>query len=163
MSSSPNDTNMLIGRFMDLQEGWEDNPEQTDWAAVDALAKDGAHAYNDGAGLSFHLLMLEGICHTPFHERFIKTSIDEGFDPFTLTMSGQGALANPVINHENLAEAAQENSSSAAMQETIRQFARKRFDATGWASLSAEQRQRVLATCADSIPEDLLAELKRSS
>lgn len=160
--SSSTDTNILIGRYMNLQEGWEDNPDRTDWAAVDAVAREGALAYNDGAGHSFHYLMLDGMSHTPFHERFLQSSLDAGFDPFTLTSIGQGASPTPVLDHDTLAEAAKENASSAAMQEMIRQFARKRFDSEKWAALPADQRQRILATGADSIPADLLEELRRS-
>ena len=163
MSSSSLDTNILIGRFMNLQESWEDNPDRTDWAAVDAVARDGAAAYNDGSGHSFHYLMLDGVPHTSFHERFLKSSLDAGFDPFRLTSIGEGAPPTPVLDHDALAEAAKDNASSAAMQEMIRQFARKRFDSGNWAALPADQRQRILETGADSIPADLLDELKRSS
>jgi hypothetical protein len=126
MSSSSTDTNILIGRFMNLQESWEDNPDATDWAAVDAIARDGALAYNDGSGHAFHYLMLDGVPHTAFHERFLKSSLDAGFDPFKLTSIGQGSSPTPVLDHDALAEAAKENASSAAMLKMIREFASKR-------------------------------------
>jgi hypothetical protein len=156
--------NRLIGRFTDLQEAWERDPHGFDWSHLQALAREGAQAYNESTGPSFHALAIDGIAHTPFHERFLIESLQAGFDPFKLVPAGDDAPALPVIDHAGLAEEAHSNSSSARMHAELMDVARARFepvvlemqdknvDPPAWLMEVAE-------ACAESIPADLLAQI----
>ncbi|MEN3366968.1 MAG: hypothetical protein V7606_4242 [Burkholderiales bacterium] len=160
----PNQINRLIGRFTDLQEQWESNPGAFDWSLLQGLAQEGAHAYNEGAGPSFHALAIDGAQHTMFHERFLAYSLQAGFDPFKLSRAGTETAEIPVIDHASLAEEAESNASSARMRATLMEIARSRF-----APLAEEIRagkpnsypwlMRVVEACAESIPVDLLEEI----
>lgn len=157
----PDEINRLIGRFTDLQDQWESNPGVFDWTLLQALAEQGAHAYNEGAGPSFHALAIDGARHSEFHERFLVYSLKAGFDPFKLARAGTGTAEIPVIDHASLAEEAVSNPSSARMRAVLMDQARARF-----APLAAEIQQgkpgssawllRVVEACAESIPADLL-------
>lgn len=154
------DVNRLIGEFTDLQEIWENDPEHFDWRKLEALAQAGAQAYNEGAGPSFHALALDGVEHSPFHERFLDFLLKAGFDPFRLASPGTGASPIPVIDHASLGEAADVNPSSARMRAVLMNIARERFaavaeEATTKDRLAPETMQAVTA-CAESIPSDLL-------
>jgi hypothetical protein len=156
--------NRLIGRFTDLQEQWENNPGVFDWTLLQPLAVQGAHAYNEGAGPSFHALAIDGAQHGEFHERFLAYSLQAGFDPFRLARAGTGTAEIPVIDHASLAEEAESNPSSARMRAVLMEQARARF-----APLAEEIRQgrpgssawlmRVVEACAESIPADLLEQI----
>ncbi|MGH8809127.1 MAG: hypothetical protein ACREX0_14740, partial [Noviherbaspirillum sp.] len=121
------DINRLIGEFMDLQEQWERDAEAFDWNALQALAQEGASAYNEGAGPSFHTLALDGVQHGEFHERFLAYSLDAGFDPFKLAKTGLGNAVIPVLGHSDLADAAATNPSSARMRASLMEIAQARF------------------------------------
>jgi len=157
----PNTINRLIGRFAELQELWESNPHEFDWRLLQALAQDGAHAYNEGAGPSFHSLALDGTQHTEFHERFLTESLHAGFDPFKLVHAGNGVSEVPVIDHASLTEEAQWNSSSARMHATLMDAARSRFESLAQEmqtgnSPAPEWLIKVVEACAESIPADVL-------
>jgi hypothetical protein len=115
-NSNGNQINLLIGGFMDLLEEWEKAPHSFVWEKLQALAQAGAHAYNEGAGPSFHMLALDGVPHGEFHERFLNDSLKAGFDPFKLAKTGNGKTMTPVLSHSSLAEAARGNPASARMQ-----------------------------------------------
>jgi hypothetical protein len=160
-----NAINRLIGEFLELQERWEINPDTVDWAALQTLAQDGALAYNEGAGPSFHMLALDGVVHGEFHERFLAYSLGAGFDPFKLAKTGSGTTVIPVFSHSTLAEAARVNPSSARMHESLMELARTKF-----ASLARETGDgatvppdpdlaRAVEACSESIPPDLLAKI----
>lgn len=156
-----NDINRLIGEFMDLQEQWESNHDAFDWSALQALARKGAQAYNEGAGTSFHMLALEGVQHEEFHERFLAYSLDAGFDPFKLAKTGSGTTVIPVIGHSDLAQAARWNPSSARMRALLMEHARARFTlpvqkAENRTIAPEDELYRIFDTCAESIPLDLL-------
>ncbi|HYC42367.1 MAG TPA: hypothetical protein VEB70_05215 [Noviherbaspirillum sp.] len=156
--TATDDVNRLIGAFTDLQETWEKDPGQFDWKQLEALAQDGAQAYNEDAGPSFHALALDGVEHTAFHERFFDFLLKAGFDPFRLTRPGTGVAPIPVIDHASLSEAADVNPSSARMRAILMELARERFSAVAAEppdGRSAETMQAV-STCAESIPSDLL-------
>lgn len=158
--TATNDVNRLIGEFTDLQEIWEKNPAHFDWSKLESLAQDGAQAYNEGAGPSFHALALDGVDHSAFHERFLGFLLKAGFDPFRLARPGSGISPVPVIDHANLCEAAETNPSSARIRAILMEIARKRFaaaaeEATTRGQLAPEALQTV-AACAESIPSDLL-------
>ncbi|RJF96536.1 hypothetical protein D3870_19000 [Noviherbaspirillum cavernae] len=160
----PNTINRLIGRFADLQERWQNNPASFDWADLQALAQEGAHAYNEGAGPSFHALALDGTQHTEFHERFLTYSLEAGFDPFKLVKAGSGDTELPVIDHAGMAEEAQWNASSARMRAALMDVARTHFTPLaqemrdGKADLPQEQL-RIVEAGAESIPADLLEQI----
>jgi hypothetical protein len=120
----PSDINQLVGRFLDLQEQWEDQPEKFDWPALRVLAAAGAHAYNEGNGPSFQILSVDGMQHGEFHLRFLEYSLEAGFDPFRLVQAGPGRPLVEVFAHESLANAAIENPWSAKMLACLQQFAR---------------------------------------
>jgi hypothetical protein len=159
----PNEINRLIGEFMDLQEVWQQDPGGFEWESLRALAHKGAHAYNEGAGPSFHSLVLDGVEHGQLHERFLEASIEAGFDPFRLTHAGtQGGHSAPlpVIDHADLALTARSNPSSARMLKMLKDLARSRFAAlvqepSADAAPDAALMQAVIA-CAESIPLDML-------
>ena len=71
--------NQLLGQFLDLQESWESAPEDVDWDALKRLAAVGANAYNEGNGLSFQILAIDGMAHGEFHLRFLEYSVAAGF------------------------------------------------------------------------------------
>lgn len=155
----PDEINRLIGEFMDLQEEWERDRNSFDWRALQGLAQKSAHAYNDGAGPSFHAVALDGIEHSEFHERFLTYLLQEGFDPFKLT--GKGAAALPILGHASLAEAAASNSSSARMRAALMDLARARFEplaneAESGRHPSSSPLFAMLLACVESVPEDLL-------
>lgn len=158
--TSTDEINRLIGDFTLLQECWEASPESFDWSRLEALARDGALAYNEGAGPSFHALALDGVEHSVFHERFLGYLLDAGFDPFHLARPGTGVAPVPAIDHASLAEAAFSNRSSAAMRAALMEIARVRFgtvaqEARTRGGVSVESMQAVEA-CAESIPAELL-------
>lgn len=159
----PDRINRLIGKFADLQEQWESNPEAFDWSALQALAKDGAQAYNEGAGPSFHALALDGVEHGEFHERFLAYAVESGFDPFKLSRAGNGAAEIPVIDHADLMESASYNPSSARMRASLLQLAGARFEPmvkeVQDGSADAAAVLRVVEACAESIPNDILGKL----
>src|SRR5689334_2090930 len=111
--------NGLIGEFLDLQEQWEQSPDTFDWNTLQDVATRGAGAYNEGAGPSFHMLVLDRVEHTLFHERFLEFSLQAGFDPFKRVHADDGHPQMPVFDHESLAQAAIGNASSARMQQAI--------------------------------------------
>ena len=159
-SHDPDAVNRLIGEFSDLLEAWEEHRENFDWARLEILARNGAHAYNEGAGPSFHALALDGVQHTEFHERFLSSLLEAGFEPFKLARPGTGVAPVPVIDHASLADAAFSNPSSARMRAALMGLARERF------AVLAEEMQKdgrissdayeVVEACAESIPLDLL-------
>lgn len=155
------DINVLVGRFLDLQEEWENNPAAFDWSALQALAQEGAHAYNEGAGLSFHMLTLDGVEHGEFHERFLNDSLAAGFDPFKLVNTGSSSAHLPVFNHAGLAEAADANAASKRMRAALMQLASDRFTATveqierNEDSANAASDQASIVACSDSVPPEL--------
>ena len=156
--------NQLVGQFLDLQEQWQDAPESVDWAQLKALALAGADFYNEGRGLSFHIVALDGMAHGEFHLRFLEYSLEAGFDPFKLVRPGSGQTMVPVFAHESLADAAKLNPWSARMQALLRNAARKRFgaidvDNTRVSSLGIAQ---IIEACRDSIPADLFEKLAQA-
>jgi hypothetical protein len=157
----PNEINRLIGRFTDLQEAWERDPGAFDWAQLQELAREGAHAYNEAAGPSFHALALDGARHSEFHLRFLEYSLQAGFDPFKLSRAGTGMPEVPVIDHASLAEEALSNPSSVRMRAMLMDVARTKFTPLadeiekGKAS-SSPWLLRTVEVCAESIPVDLL-------
>lgn len=157
----PDEINRLIGAFTDLQEHWENDPDAFDWSRLEALARAGAHAYNECCGPSFHALALDGIQHGEFHERFLAYSLNADFDPFKLSKAGNTAEEIPVIDHASLADSALWNPSSARMHASLMELARQRF-----APLADEIRRSnppsshplfmTVEACAESLPVDLL-------
>ncbi|MFZ6645247.1 hypothetical protein ACO0LO_06000 [Undibacterium sp. TJN25] len=159
-TTATQDINRLIGDYLYLEERWQDDPSRFPWMELEALAKAGASAYNEGKGLSFHLLALDGMQHAEFHEKFLAYSLAAGFDPFKVVFTGNGLNLTTVINHRGLAESAQSNPASASMQEMLRQKARQRFVAEGASGYrSLEEMASAIVLCADSIPEDLMEQL----
>ncbi|TFW21447.1 hypothetical protein [Duganella callida] len=118
-----NDTNRLVGEFMTLYEEWEDHPARFSWDALQALAVQGAHAYNEGYGPSFHILAFDGYPHAEFHERFLRYLLDAGFAPFKRVRSAAGDAEVAVFGHAGLAEAARDNPASARMLAMLRDAA----------------------------------------
>ena len=115
-----NDINRLVGEFMTLYEDWEDNPSRFDWQRLRALAADGAHAYNEGYGPSFHILVFDGYPHGEFHERLLGYLLEAGFDPFHTVHASSGGGYVPVFSHDSLHDAARDNPTSARMLTQIR-------------------------------------------
>jgi hypothetical protein len=153
--------NRLVGEFTDLQEQWERNPSAFDWRALQSLAQRGAQAYNEGGGPSFQSLALDGMRHGEFHERFLADMLRAGFDPFKLAQAGNGGHPIPVIDHANLAEAAEDNPSSQRMRASLMDLARMRFERFAnevqlGKQASASPLYDIVDACAESIPEDLL-------
>lgn len=160
----PDYINRLIGELMDLQEQWASNPADFDWKRLQSLAQKGANAYNEGAGPSFHALALDAVEHGEFHEQFLVYSLQAGFDPFKLSKVSSITAEVPVIDHENLAEAAQWNPSSARMRATLMQLARERFaplaeEIRSTKPVSAHHLFQVVEACAESFPADLLEQI----
>jgi hypothetical protein len=152
--------NGLISEFMDLQEQWARDPSAFDWKTLQALAQKGASAYNEGNGPSFHMLALDGVRHSEFHERFLAYSLEAGFDPFKLARAGSGNVLIPVLGHSGLAEAANMNPSSAQMRASLMEIAQKRFGPLAQEGGEGTQDPNLIRTieaCAESIPLDLLA------
>jgi hypothetical protein len=156
----PNDINRLMGLFLDLQEQWEDVPENFNWEPLRELAAEGAHAYNEGLGPSFQILAIDGMQHGDFHSRFLDYSLDAGFDPFKLVRAGSGRGLVGVFGHEALAAAAPQNIWSAKMHARLQNLARTRFDLQfeGTAYLN-EDLEQTIAICGDSIPAGVLEKL----
>lgn len=156
----PDRINRLIGKFSDLQEQWEEDPDAFDWAELQALARDGAQAYNEGAGPSFHALALDGVEHGEFHERFLAYSVESEFDPFKLSRAGNAAAEIPVVDHADLMESASYNPSSARMRASLMELARARFESIAkeaqGGSADAAAALRIVEACAESIPNDIL-------
>jgi hypothetical protein len=160
----PNEINRLIGRFTDLHEQWQSNPDAFDWGLLQTLARQGAHAYNEGSGPSFHALALDGAQHSEFHERFLAFSLQAGFDPFKLSRAGTGTPEIPVIDHASLAEETRSNPSSARMRAALMELARARFAPLAQEIQSGKPSAsswwyRVVEACVESIPVDLLEEI----
>ncbi len=159
-TTATQDVNRLIGEYLYLEERWRDNPSKFPWAELEALAKAGASAYNEGKGLSFHILALDGMEHAEFHEKFLTYSLAAGFDPFKLVFTGNGNTLTTVINHRGLAENAQYNPTSARMRELLRQKARERFVAEGTKGYrSLAEMASAIVLCGASIPKDLMDQL----
>ncbi len=115
-----NNINQLVGEFMTLYELWEEDAARFAWEPLRALAQEGAQAYNEGFGPSFHILAFDGYPHGEFHERFLGYLLEAGFDPFRMVASAGGEKLIPVFGHAGLAEAAQDNPVSARMQAALR-------------------------------------------
>lgn len=153
--------NNLVAAFMDLQEAWESDPDGFDWRPLDAIVQQGAEAYNEGSGPSFHSLALDGVRHSMFHERFLAGLLEAGFNPFMLTSAGSGGQPIPVIDHAVLAESAAVNPSSARMREALMEHARDHFEpllrlAENGDDPRAHPLFAPLRACAESVPDDLL-------
>jgi hypothetical protein len=158
----PNEINHLIGQFLDLQEQWEDSPEDFNWPALRELATAGANAYNEGNGPSFQILSLDGFQHGEFHLRFLEYSLEAGFDPFKLVQASSGQSMVAVFGHESLGDAVKHNLWSAKMQAILQNLARARFGSgieTEKIGLSAADLARTIECCRDSIPVDVLEKL----
>jgi hypothetical protein len=156
--------NALLGEFFDLQEQWESDPAGFHWEGLKALAQKGAHAYNDGAGAPFHALVLDGVCHTDFHDRFLSYSIEAGFDPFMLVTGSSGKPVNPVISHDSLAQASLTNKVSQRMRTALMDIARQRFSRLlerDFKDTSDDANADVFAiiqACSKSLPLEILKE-----
>lgn len=111
--------NALIGEFLDLQEQWQEAPASFDWNALQEVAVRGATAYNEGAGPSFHMLVLDGVQHTEFHARFMEYLLAAGFEPHKELYADEGHQHMPVLDLESLARAAESNPYSARMMQAI--------------------------------------------
>ncbi|NGZ85204.1 hypothetical protein [Duganella aceris] len=118
-----NNINHLVGDFMTLYEQWEDVPSRFAWESLQALAQEGAQAYNEGYGPSFHILTFDGYPHGEFHERFLGYLLDAGFDPFKMVQDASGTKLIAVFGHTGLAEAALDNPYSARMQAALERIA----------------------------------------
>ncbi len=159
-TTATQDVNRLIGEYLYLEERWRDNPSKFPWAELEALAKAGASAYNEGKGLSFHILALDGMQHAEFHEKFLTYSLAAGFDPFKVVFTGNGNTLTAVMNHRGLAENAQCNPTSSRMRELLQQKARERFIAGGTSGYrSLAEMASAIVLCADAIPKDLMEQL----
>jgi hypothetical protein len=160
-----NDINQLVGQFLDLQEQWEDFPEDFNWAALRVLATAGANSYNEGNGPSFQVLSLDGMQHGEFHLRFLEYSLEAGFDPFKLVQVGSGQAMAPVFGHESLAYAAKHNLWSGRMQACLQDLARTRFGSSieiEGMGLSSADITRTIERCRDSIPVDVFEKLSNA-
>jgi hypothetical protein len=120
-----NNINRLVGEFMSLYEEWEEDAPRFAWERLQSLAKEGALAYNEGYGPSFHILVFDGYPHGEFHERLLRYLLDAGFDPFKMVSTGSGERQIPVFGHEGLEAAAQENATSARMLATLQQLVKE--------------------------------------
>lgn len=118
-----NNINHLVGEFMTLYEQWEEDAPRFAWEPLRALAREGAQAYNEGFGPSFHILTFDGYPHGEFHERFLGYLLEAGFDPFKMVPSASGAKLIPVFGHAGLAEAARDNAVSARMLASLQRLA----------------------------------------
>lgn len=166
------DVNALVTRFTDLQEQWEREPDHFQWDALQELARAGAHAYNDGAGPSFHALVLDGVPHSEFHENFVRFSMEAGFDPFRVGSAGASQNAmRALLDHAALAQAAAGNPASARLHAMFLEHAQQRYapmveQVRGGNADVAAQLRPVFTASAESIPRELLAavvpELARS-
>lgn len=152
--------NELVGEIYDLQEQWEDDPVTFNWEKLKETARKGAHAYNEGAGPSFHALVLDGVCHTEFHDRFLRYSIEAGFDPFMLVRTGSGNNASPVISHESLMQASRMNKISDGMRTALvdiaRRFSRLKNDINNGSDPGSAHLLAVIQACSDSFPLEML-------
>lgn len=156
----PNDINRLMGLFLDLQEQWEDVPENFNWEALRKLAVEGAHAYNEGFGHSFQILGIDAMQHGEFHSRFLDFSLDAGFDPFKLVSASSGRGVVGVFGHEALAAAAPQNIWSAKMHTRLQNLARTRLDMGFEATAHPnDDINQIIAICGASIPPDVLLKL----
>lgn len=118
-----NNINHLVGDFMTLYEQWEEDAPHFAWEALQALAVQGAQAYNEGYGPSFHILTFDGYPHGEFHERFLGYLLEAGFDPFRMVHDASGTRLVAVFGHKGLAEAARDNPYSARMQAVLQRLA----------------------------------------
>jgi hypothetical protein len=157
-TSTAKDINHLVGDFMGYYEQWEDAPAAFPWDDLQALARDGAQAYNEGFGPSFHMLAFDGYPHGEFHERFLNYLLEAGFDPFKTVQAASGASYIPVFGHDGLTEAAKENPVSARMHDTLQAIARQRFGGDV-SAIDAEELQRIVLLCHESIPDDVLSKI----
>lgn len=159
-TTATQDINHLIGEYLYLEERWQDDPAKFPWVELEALAAAGATAYNEGKGSSFHILALDGMTHAEFHENFLRYSLAAGFDPFKVVFNGHGNTLTTVLNHQSLAESAQNNSASARMLKLLQQKARERFVGEGTDGYrSVEEMETAMTLCADAIPKDLMDKL----
>ncbi|HEY4316703.1 MAG TPA: hypothetical protein VGN04_03790 [Herbaspirillum sp.] len=148
--------NKLVGDFIYLQEQWEDNPSAFPWDELEALAKAGALAYNEGSGPSFHILALDGLEHGEFHEKFLAFSLLAGFDPFKIVHMGADARPATVINHDGLAECSECNEYSARMRTMLVEAARRRFGPGVVTQFKTPaENAAAMILCSASIPPDL--------
>lgn len=157
--------NELIWELIDLQEQWEVDPAAFNWERLRESAKKGAHAYNEGAGPSFHALVLDGVCHTEFHDRFLRYSIEAGFDPFMLVRGSSGKSTNPVISHDSLSHASQTNKISHRMRTALMDIARQRFsellknDVKNASDSRSVNSFAIIQACSESFPLEMLKEI----
>jgi hypothetical protein len=154
----------LIMRFTQLQEQWQSDPNAFEWSKLDALAREGASAYNDQAGPAFHALALDGVLHSEFHERFLGYALEAGFDPFKVEKGASDDAWFPVIDHQTLEAAARSNPVSARMHERLKEIAKLRFeplakDIEQGADKFSHPMFRAAEACAESIPAELLARI----
>jgi hypothetical protein len=157
--------NTLVGEFFDLQEQWEADPADFHWNRLSILAQQGAHAYNEGAGPSFHALVLDGICHAEFHDRFLSYSIEAGFDPFMLVSGSSGKCTNPVISHDSLAHASITNKVSHRMRTALMDIAHHRFshllenDIKNASDSGNADAFAIIQACSESFPLEILKKI----
>jgi hypothetical protein len=151
---STQNINRLVGEFMDQYQDWEDAPSSQDWDRLRALAREGAQAYNEGSGPSFHILAFDGYPHDEFHERFLGYLLDAGFDPFKTVRTADGGNYAVVFNHEGLAEAAKQTPTAARMMQRMQEMARERL-----ANADENERRRIMQLCQDAIPAELLGKI----
>jgi hypothetical protein len=71
--SVAHDINQLVCELFKLQDRWEGKPGTFDWFTLQALATRGAHAHNEGAGLSFAAIAMEACSITNFMNVFCST------------------------------------------------------------------------------------------
>jgi hypothetical protein len=148
---SAHDINRLVGEFMELYEEWEEAPAASSWERLQALAGEGAQAYNTGNGPSFHILAFDGYPYAEFHERFLGYLLNAGFDPFATVRMAGNANWVPVFGHDGLAAAARDNPVAARMLARLQGIALTRL-----ADADPAERQRIIALCPESIPDDVL-------
>lgn len=146
------DINRLVGEFMTLYDDWEEDPPRFAWERLQALAREGAQAYNEGYGPSFQILVFDGYPHGEFHERLLGYLLEAGFDPFKTVPAASGASYIAVFGHDGLAAAAHDNAHSARMLAILHEVARQRVP-----GMEPAQLQRTVMLCSESIPNDLLA------
>lgn len=160
LPKTPN-INGLIGQFMDLQEEWEARPADFAWPSLEALAGQAALAYNEGMGPSFHALVLDGIEHGEFHERFLHYLLQAGFDPFRLLGLDDAHSAAPPISHASLAASARNNAASARMRQMLMDQARTRFapllQGPGADDVAHAVLREMALASQDSLPGEILA------
>ncbi|TFV90148.1 hypothetical protein E4K72_21190 [Oxalobacteraceae bacterium OM1] len=151
---STQDINRLVGEFMDLYQEWNEAPSRFDWERMKSLAAEGAQAYNEGRGPSFHILAFDGYPLDELHERFLDYLLDAGFDPFETVPTADSANYIAVFNHDGLADAARSHPAASRMMLRLRSMARHRL-----LHADAAERQRIVLLCQESIPADVVEEM----